>query len=89
MLPNVALGPARRKRESNQRAWTGVTSSPQRRRWVAGNANWYNCRMLVRLKPLAHAIAGRRCRHLLEIDTTASSVRHWISSRPLTSRIER
>ena len=42
MLPNVVLGPSRQKRESNQRAWTGVTSSPQRRRWVAGNANWYN-----------------------------------------------
>ena len=44
MLPNVALGPSRRKRESNQRAWTGVTSSRQRRRWVAGNANWYNAK---------------------------------------------
>ena len=42
MLPNVALGPS--QRESNQRAWTGVTSSRQRRRWVAGNANWYNAK---------------------------------------------
>ena len=24
-----------------ERAWTGVTSSPQRRRWVAGDANRY------------------------------------------------
>ena len=31
MLPNVVLGPTRRKRKSNQRARTGVTSSPQRR----------------------------------------------------------
>ena len=41
VLPNVVPGPSRRKRESNQRAWTDVTSSPQRRRWVVGNANWY------------------------------------------------
>ena len=52
MLPNVVLGPSRRKRELNQRAWTGVTSSPQRRRWVAGNANWYQRQAFILCAPM-------------------------------------